>query len=101
MTQAPHRQTPQPRAIEAPAASGVLFVDDDAPIRRLASLELRKAGIEVFAAENGAGARVLLSRLAGAADVRRALSLGVSDYIAKPFSPNELLARVTSILTAA
>ena len=41
---------------------------------------------------------VLLTAKSGQADVRRAFSAGVDDYIVKPFSPRELVLRVQALL---
>jgi DNA-binding response OmpR family regulator len=44
---------------------------------------------------------IILTALGGERDVVRGLSLGASDYILKPFSPAELLARVQRLLQPA
>src|ERR1700759_4225432 len=41
---------------------------------------------------------IVLSALASETDKVEALNLGVDDYIAKPFSPRELVARVRAVL---
>jgi DNA-binding response OmpR family regulator len=43
---------------------------------------------------------VLLTARASEADVQEGLAAGADDYIAKPFSPQDLLARVQNILDA-
>ena len=43
---------------------------------------------------------IILSALAGEQDVVRGLELGADDYIAKPFSLREVVARVTALLRA-
>jgi DNA-binding response OmpR family regulator len=44
---------------------------------------------------------VMLTGLGSEADVIRGLELGANDYMLKPFSPTELLARVRRLLYAA
>jgi two-component system, OmpR family, phosphate regulon response regulator PhoB len=55
-----------------------------------------------FALESIQGARrvrlIILSALAGEQDVVTGLNLGVDDYIAKPFSLREVVARVSAVL---
>lgn len=41
---------------------------------------------------------IILSALAGEQDIVMGLNLGADDYIAKPFSPREVVARVTAVL---
>ena len=43
---------------------------------------------------------VLLTARASEADIQEGLTAGADDYIAKPFSPQELAARVQAILGA-
>ena len=44
---------------------------------------------------------MLLTAKAQEADIERGFAAGATDYIVKPFSPRELVARVTSALTRA
>jgi two-component system, OmpR family, response regulator MtrA len=63
----------------------------------------KASGIEVLRAIR-AGAEtadipvVLLTARANASDVEEGMAAGADDYVAKPFSPQELAARVQSIL---
>jgi DNA-binding response OmpR family regulator len=61
-------------------------------------------GFEVLRRLRGAGERVpvlMLTVRAGEDDVVRGLDLGADDYLAKPFSPRTLLARVRALLRRA
>jgi two-component system phosphate regulon response regulator PhoB len=63
----------------------------------------KASGIEVLRAIRGAAETadipvVLLTARAAEDDVQEGLDAGADDYIAKPFSPQELAARVQSIL---
>jgi len=63
----------------------------------------KMTGIEVARAlrENPATSRIpviLLTSNAEEADVEQGFAAGVDDYIAKPFSPREMLARVQAVL---
>ena len=65
----------------------------------------KASGLEVLRAirANSATAEipvVLLTARASEADVQEGLEAGADDYIAKPFSPQELAARVQTILGA-
>ena len=66
----------------------------------------RLTGIEVCARlrENPQTAQlpiILLTAKAQEADIERGFAAGANDYIVKPFSPRELVARVTSALARA
>lgn len=63
----------------------------------------KMSGIEVCKAlrEDPATARIpviLLTANAQEADVERGFAAGVDDYIAKPFSPREMLGRIQAVL---
>jgi len=63
----------------------------------------KMSGIEVCRAlrDNPATARIpliLLTANAQEADVERGFAAGVDDYIAKPFSPREMLGRIQAVL---
>jgi two-component system phosphate regulon response regulator PhoB len=65
----------------------------------------KASGLEVLRAIRADSATadipvVLLTARASEADVQEGLDAGAADYIAKPFSPQELAARVQSILGA-
>lgn len=65
----------------------------------------KASGLEVLRAirgdEDTAGIPViLLTARASESDIQEGLAAGADDYIAKPFSPQELAARVQSILGA-
>ncbi|MDP2956453.1 MAG: response regulator [Longimicrobiales bacterium] len=87
--------------IEAHAALPSLAFD-------LALLDVKVPGMDGFqllaSLRQGPAARavpvVMLSAMTSEADVVRGLSLGADDYILKPFSPVELVARVKRLLQA-
>ena len=65
----------------------------------------KASGLEVLRAIRGSSDTaeipvVLLTARASEADIQEGLDAGADDYIAKPFSPQELAARVQSILGA-
>jgi DNA-binding response OmpR family regulator len=65
----------------------------------------KSSGLDVLRAIRAHGATahipvVLLTARASEADVQEGLDAGADDYIAKPFSPQELAARVQTILGA-
>lgn len=72
----------------------------------LGILDIKVPGIDGFELLENLRARpefarvpfIILTALGGERDVVRGLSLGASDYILKPFSPAELLARVQRLL---
>ena len=87
----------------------VLVVEDEANIRDMIALNLRHAGMEVVEAESAEAALPLLAQkpgcdaaildvmLPGMQDKIRGLSIGADDYMTKPFSVSELLARVEAL----
>jgi two-component system OmpR family response regulator len=87
----------------------VLVVDDDAHIREVARFALARDGHVVELEGDGAAALeraqrggkvpiVFLSSRGEEADRVLGLELGADDYLAKPFSPRELVARVAAVL---
>ena len=119
----------------------VLVVDDEADIRRLIEIKLRRAGFEVLTAADGqeglettlaqrpdlvlldvmmprrdgysvvseikqqlgseAPIVILLTAKGQEADVVQGLASGADDYVIKPFSPRELVARIQVALIKA
>src|SRR5919108_349946 len=71
--------------LEARAMARVLVIDDEPQIRR-ALREWTRAPV------------IVLSVREGEADKIRALDLGADDYLTKPFSLGELLARLRAVL---
>lgn len=116
----------------------VLVADDEADIRNVVTLRLRRSGYEVMAAADGDEALrlaaerppavavldvmmprldgyevtrrlkdadatrdvavILLTARAQEADVARGFEVGADDYLKKPFSPQELRARVQALI---
>ena len=78
----------------------VLVADDDDDIRDLVAFRLDRAGYEVLRAD-AATSRIpviLLTARVQEADVARGFEAGADDYVKKPFSPQELKARVHAVL---
>src|SRR5208337_2293396 len=85
----------------------IFVVEDDEDIARLISHNLQASGFEVQSFVSGASvlteavrempALFLLAKT-GEADRVKGLELGGDDYITKPFSPRELVARIRSVL---
>ena len=124
--------------MSSPSAKKILVVDDEADVLDLVCMNLRAAGYNVAAAENGAIALqkakaekpdlivldlmlpemnglevckalkkddltstvpiIMLTAKTEEVDRIVGLELGADDYVAKPFSPRELVLRVKSVL---
>src|SRR3990172_3525775 len=69
----------------------VLVADDEPRITKLVAIALRDEGFRVVTASGGLEA----------ADKAKGLDLGADDYLAKPFHPDELTARVRAVLRRA
>ena len=105
--------------------SKILIVDDEEHIRELIRFYLDKEGFSVVEAATGEEALdivdimmpvmdgfqlveemkefkdipvIMLTAKSQSADKLRGFSLGIDDYVTKPFDPDELLARVKTIL---
>ncbi len=89
----------------------VLIVDDDPPSLKMTAFLLSEEGYEVVTADNGLDALrlqrirrnmslpiIMLSAKGETVDRVQGLDVGADDYLAKPFEPSELLARVRSVL---
>src|SRR6266545_4013037 len=84
----------------------ILVVEDDRDIADLVAHYLRNAGWEAAIASAGDEATaavpiIMLTARAEEADRVIGLELGADDYVAKPFSPNELVARVRALMRRA
>src|ERR1700676_1919421 len=88
----------------------VLVIDDEPQIRRALRAGLERRGHTGRPAPPGEGGRVrggprapiiVLTVREGEADKSRALDLGADDYLTKPFSLGELLARIRAVLRRA
>ena len=65
----------------------ILVVEDESALVEILRYNLEKEGFEVAVAADGEEA-----------DRVRGLEVGADDYVAKPFSPSELIARVRAVL---
>lgn len=94
----------------------ILLVDDDQEIRELLETYLSRAGFQVRSVSRGADFRqarlllaqrlacmpiIMLTASSDEADRVIGLELGADDYLGKPFSPRELLARIKALLRRA
>jgi DNA-binding response OmpR family regulator len=85
-----------------------LIVDDDRVLADILAYALRREGFQVLQAYDGpAGLQlwgearpdlIMLSVRCEDEDIIHGLELGADDYIAKPFSPNQLVARARAVL---
>ena len=94
-----------------PMNNQILLADDDPLLHRVVGFKLAQNGWKVISAYDGAEALklrrdpqfawtpvLMLSARSREADVVGALDEGASDYLTKPFSPAELLARVARLI---
>jgi two-component system alkaline phosphatase synthesis response regulator PhoP len=85
----------------------VLVVEDDPDIAQLVAHYLEKAGFTTEVTANGGNAAtagvpiIMLTARAEESDRIVGLEIGADDYLAKPFSPGELVARVRALLRRA
>ena len=82
-------------AVEAAALSAPDLVVLDAKLPRLDGLEVMR---RMRAADGSRPAVILVSGKAAESDRILGLQLGADDYVAKPFSPAELVARVDAVM---
>jgi PAS domain S-box-containing protein len=90
-TTAPAAPAPAPPASSATAAGTILLVEDDAAVRTLAERILRRAGYQVFLAENGADAVRCFEQHAAE------IQLTVMDVVMPKMSGPEAAARMAAI----
>ena len=77
----------------------ILIVEDDKEIRDGVEIYLKNQGYQVWKAANGKeGLEIMLSAKSEEVDKIMGLNMGADDYVTKPFTPLELLARVNSHL---
>jgi DNA-binding response OmpR family regulator len=82
-------------AVETAAASAPDLVVLDAKLPRLDGLEVMR---RLRAADGSGPAVIMVSGNAAESDRILGLRLGADDYVAKPFSPAELVARVDAVM---
>jgi DNA-binding response OmpR family regulator len=82
---------------------GLRLAADAEPDLILLDLSPKRAGLEVFRQLRVAGdvPIIIVSFMGGETDRTLALELGADDYVLKPFSPRELVARVSAVLRRA
>jgi two-component system OmpR family response regulator len=82
---------------------GLRLAADAEPDLILLDLSPKRAGLEVFRQLRVAGdvPIIIVSFMGSETDRTLALELGADDYVLKPFSPRELVARVSAVLRRA
>ena len=90
-----------------PTAPHILVVDDEQMVREVVARYLEREGFRVTAVGDGQAAiraltaapdLIVLTARGGIDDRIAGLDLGADDYVGKPFSPRELVARVHAVL---
>ena len=76
----------------------ILIVDDEPRIRDLIREHLQYAGFTCEEAGDGTAALSVLTARSEEYDKLTGLESGADDYVVKPFSPRELVARVKAVL---
>ena len=76
----------------------ILVVDDEPTIAEIVARYLERASYETKIAGDGPLAVILLTAKGEEGDRVTGLRLGADDYVVKPFSPSELVARVDAVL---
>src|SRR5829696_4607098 len=84
----------------------ILLVEDDPKTRATVALYLQREGYDVATAEDGVRATsgtaiIMVTARSTEEDKLAGLDLGADDYVTKPFSPRELMARIRAVLRRA